>query len=88
MNMTFDDYKDEVAKLKEELVYLKELNNGLDYCAEQESIKSKQLKSTLDEINLGIDKICTDSDLTHSDGIDVQREILKLKALAKHEGKQ
>jgi chromosome segregation ATPase len=40
----------EIAKLKEELVYLNELNNGLDYCAEQESIKSKQLKSTLDEI--------------------------------------
>ena len=41
---------DEIAKLKEELVYLKELNNGLDYCAEQESIKSKQLKAILDEI--------------------------------------
>ena len=79
MNMTFDDYKDEVAKLKEELVYLKELNNGLDYCAEQESIKSKQLKSTLDEI-----KTLTKS--SEYDGNFV-KELLK-EILAKHEDKK
>jgi SMC interacting uncharacterized protein involved in chromosome segregation len=73
------DYQVEVAKLKEELVYLKELNNGLDYCAEQESIKSKQLKSTLDEIAKYCDK--------EFDTYSFHRKNLN-EILAKHEDKK
>jgi len=60
MNLDFCyELKKETKQLKEEIVYLKELNNGLDYCAEQESLKSKNFKQKLDQVKkwYGINQI-------------------------------
>ena len=73
----------EIEGLKEELVYLKELNNGLDYCAEQESIKSKQLKSTLDEIKAFME---SDLDEEFVQSWHVRKELKEI--IAKHEDKK
>jgi len=72
MNKTFDDYKAEVAKLKEELVRLNTECFKLDR-------ENKQYKSTLDEI-----KECRYlfQGRVRYNPIEIE------KAIAKHEGKE
>lgn len=69
-------------KKNSEILYLKEQNNGLDYCADREEVKSKNLQSDVQKLKY--DRI----DLINrcKNEYDLKQKIQKLKELYERSG--